>query len=417
MTGDFLDPRLIASSSTLQEMFEQADLTLSLRAEAEPDHHALFVGTFDQTELIEDYLQTAGVTITLTLTETETITPAIDAESTAEPTATPEATVEATEELTAALTAETEPTAETEAEEEVESRGNVEVARLGALRIEGASLFIVNREAERVVVIALAEDGEAMTAALDRLVAGDFSGCIQGDSVTLCSNGEAQDGAGLDVGRDEDSSSTDTSQNSIFILSDDDGPEGQRTGAAEFQSILGDSYQVTVWSTSQDGLPTDADIAGYEAYIIDSGDYAYDTEDIETLSPFFTLQEGNVMFIGEQPFPSFTTDPAELNDLELVDATHALAAGFSEGELITLLPSESGVPAIIIPDSPETFGEGDIVFTRGPDSPEAGNPAVIAAIDEQTNGRIILVGFAFYRLPEEAQRTFALNAVGWLVGE
>jgi hypothetical protein len=40
---------------------------------------------------------------------------------------------------------------------------------------------------------------------------------------------------------------------------------------------------------------------------------------------------------------------------------------------------------------------------------------MIAATDTQSGRHIILATFAFYRLPEDIQRLFALNTVKWLL--
>jgi|GEM_PF-666152 len=167
VSGDFVDPRLIAGLGALEGVLAQADLALNLRESADPDHDALFVGTYENVELVEEYLDEAGVTITL---------------------------VE--EEEGAATTEETE-------EGEEPPRDTVEVEGLGSIAVEGTTLFVVNRSADRVVVTALAEDGEAAIAALDRLAFGDFWGCLESDDVMVCSTGEGEDDLGLDTGREE----------------------------------------------------------------------------------------------------------------------------------------------------------------------------------------------------------------------
>ncbi|TKJ29060.1 MAG: hypothetical protein CEE40_09820 [Chloroflexi bacterium B3_Chlor] len=169
IAGDFLDPRLIARTGALEEVLAQADLTLSVRDTADRDNDTIFVGTFEDVELVEEYLDEGGVTITL---------------------------VEEEGEEGAAATEEAE-------EEEEEPRDTVEVEELGSIPMEGTTLFVVDRSADRVVVIALAEDGDSAMAALDRLAFGDFSGCVESDDVTVCSTGEVQEGLGLDTEREE----------------------------------------------------------------------------------------------------------------------------------------------------------------------------------------------------------------------
>jgi hypothetical protein len=162
VSGEFVDPRLVAKSGELDEVLALANLTLSLRDAAEPGHDALFVGTFDDVELVQKYLDDAGVVITL-----------VEAEG-ATPTPTPAA------------------------EEEEGQRDTIAVEGLGSVLVQGTTLFLVDLSEEQVVVIALAEDGESAMLALDRLIFADFAGCVDSERVTLCSTGEAGEGVGLD---------------------------------------------------------------------------------------------------------------------------------------------------------------------------------------------------------------------------
>ncbi len=170
VAGDFLDSRLIAHAGDLETVFEQADLTLSVRATADPDHDTLFVGTFEHAESVGEYLDAAGVTITL-----------VEEEEGATPTPTPQA-----------------------GGEEEEPRETIEVELLGSITVEGTSLFVVDRSPDRIVLIVLAEDGEAVIQAMERLVSADFLGCVESDDVTVCSTGVTEEGLGLDVGPSEE---------------------------------------------------------------------------------------------------------------------------------------------------------------------------------------------------------------------
>jgi hypothetical protein len=162
ISGEFVDPRLVAVSSTLDDVLSLADLSLSMREKADPDRDALFVGTFDDVELVQDYLEDAGVVITI-----------VEEEEAGTPTPTPAA-------------------------EEEEERNTIAVEGFGTVIMEGTSLFLVDQSEGRVVVIALAEDGDSVIQALDRLSFVDFFGCVDSDRVTLCSTGEAGEGIGLD---------------------------------------------------------------------------------------------------------------------------------------------------------------------------------------------------------------------------
>ena len=117
----------------------------------------------------------------------------------------------------------------------------------------------------------------------------------------------------------------------ILILADDNRPEGSRTSAPELEAILSTAYDVTVWSTKDDGLPTEDDLSGYDAYIIDSGDYAFDMEepDVPLFIALSSIQSGGVMLTGAQPVPGFDDNLEPIEDLVVVDTTHPVAEGFS----------------------------------------------------------------------------------------
>ncbi len=172
------------------------------------------------------------------------------------------------------------------------------------------------------------------------------------------------------------------------------------------ESILsGTGYQVTVWSQYAQGLPNPNELAGYDAYVVDTGDYAWDTGQEEAVNLILD-QSGSILVTGEQPFD--TPDHALLIDLEVKDDTHPLALGFKQGEVITLYDAAVPLPAVVLSDS----GESSVVFQRGPGSEQAGSPVVVAVDD--TDSRFVLAAFALYRLPEDSLSTLVLNMVSWL---
>ena len=172
ISGELLDPRLIAKSGMLKDVVALADLTLDLRDIDDPDHDAIFVGTFEDVELVQTYLDDAGVAIIIADAEDEVSTPT--------PTPTP-----------------------TAGEEEEEVRDTIEVEGLGSVPLQGTTLFVVHRSDDRVVVISLGEDGDTAMEALDRLAWADFLDCAERDDVLVCSTGEAEEGLGLDEEREE----------------------------------------------------------------------------------------------------------------------------------------------------------------------------------------------------------------------
>jgi hypothetical protein len=424
VSDGYLDARLIARSGALQADFERADLSLSLQAEPNPEHDTLFVGTFSKLERVQDYLTQAGITVTLVMTDdmveadSEALTePESEAEATATPAAEGEeaAPPEEAAEEPAEVTIEEIPDESELAEEsdETQPQSQIEVFGLGKIGLEGTSLFVVDETADHLVVIALAEDGTAAIGALEQLAKGDFSSCVMGQSVTVCSTGEVQNGQGLDLSRQAEAEDA-SAQKRIFLLSDDDGANGSRTSALDMALLLGDDYEVTVWSTSADGPPSPEAAEGYDLYVIDSGDYAFEQADFDN---FFALAGilQNVVVIGQQPFMSVDQTFAPINDVTVVATDHPLAQGLP-AEIIPLAPVESGNAALVISADDNAFQDGEVVLARGPNSDEADSAATIAVGDED-GSHFVVIPFAFYRLPEEVQETFLTNIIDWVFAE
>ncbi len=390
ISGEMVSPKLITRGGELQAFFDQAGLTLNVRAQATVKHDALLVGRFDDLEMVRDDLSAAGITF---IFGPDDASPDLEESSELE---------------------------ESPEEEEMQGDENqpdfINVETLGTISTQGTTLFVLNRasssaERDRVTLTVLAENEEQIADAIERLVTNDLSGCLPvGQGVTVCSTGEEAVVPPLD-------GESDNGAASIFILAFDNGAEGERTAASELEDILGSSYNVTVWSIAEDGFPESSDMEDYEAYVLDFGDYAFDPESLEELDALDSLESGGVMIIGSQPPPFFAdTDYEPIEDLRAVDAEHPLTDGFNEDAVIPLLASESGVPAAVLNEA-DIGEEASIVLVRGPDSAASGTPALVTVTDDSDEvARVIVGSFAFYRLPEEARRTLALNAVKWLMG-
>lgn len=391
LNAEVLDPQLISQGGVLQQILADTGLDLQIRTDPDPEHDALYVGRFPDYEPVQEILATAGISIVMDLEA-----PAADVLS--------------------------EPEWETPSNGEAENGelaasetplGAVVIEEIGRIPTRGTTLFVLDQQPERTAVVVLAEESQAVTTGVEALMAGQLDACLNvSDTAVVCSTGEALDED--DLGTVSDAGKPDVDQ--ILLIAFDTAPPPGRTSVSEFEANLSPDYAVTTWSLVDQGAPTDVDLQGYDAYIVDSGDYALDT----TLVPLMgELGPSRVMWIGSQilSLPNQELDREMLADVQIADVAHPLAAGFTADEVITLNPSESGIPATVI--SAEDFSEDtEIPFVRGPESPAAGAPVVVSYADQtDPDYRTIFATFAFYRLPEEAQAIFAQNAAAWLLGE
>ncbi len=390
VNAEVLDPQLINQGGRLQRAFADTGLDLQIRTEPDPAHDALYVGRFPDYEPIQEILATAGISIVMELDGT-------DADPLGEP------------------KWETPPNVEDENGEPASGAplGAVVIEDVGRIPTRGTTLFVLDEGVERTAVLVMAEQAQSVVIGVEALMAGQLESCLNvSDAVIVCSTGEALDRD--DLGTISDAGKPDVDQ--ILLLAFDTASSPGRTSVRELEAALSPDYAVTTWSLADQGTPTEVDLQGYDAYIVDSGDYALDT----TLVPLMgDLGPARVMWIGTQilTIPNQEMNREMIVDLQVADAGHPLAAGFAADEVIPLRPSESGVPATVI--TAEDFGEETgIPFVRGPESVEAGAPVVASYIDEaDADYRTLFATFAFYRLPEAAQTAFAQNAAAWLLAE
>ena len=382
ISADPLAPRLIADFGALQTEFASADLTLTLSESPAEGHDSLIVGTYQDSKQVADLLKAAGVTITLPQ----------------ENTATPEAD-------------------STPSEVNDGATSSITIAGMGTVGMEGIALYVLDRRSEATSLLVLAEDGEALVDALVRLLQGEVNSCLKAEGLMLCSNGKGSRGLGLGDSDKGKSQARDGEVN-ILIIANDDGARGKRTSANEFEAALKSEYAVTVWSLDRDGVPNEEDLSGYDVYIVSTGDYESEATDNDILN--LLDETAGLLLFGAQPFYTFDSGTfAPVNDIEVKDDTHPLTDGFREGEVFSLTASESKVPALVI-DVEEWFNnhgtaQSTVVLMRGPESEEPEAASLIALEDSETNQRIVLGFFAFYRLPTDVQETLALNAVAWLL--
>lgn len=371
-----LDPNLLTLQDTLRPVFDAAGITVTLRSQPDLAHDVLYFGTFENAQAVKRHLDAAEITFELSSLEAEG----------------------------------------NDSQAEESPQDIVEVPSLGAFLAQDTALFVVNQGEEGVVLVILAWDESAVSSAVERLAYQGLSDCAGAGEVFVCAAKGATAGAEEETPPEEDFEGE--KQARILIISNDDGVQGTQTSVDEMEELLSVFYDVAVWSTRLNGLPTDEDLVGYDAYILDSGDYAWEEEtDYALLDAIFWIDHGNVAILGDQSFPidALLQSPAPLYDLQVVDSSHPLAGGFLE-ETIGLLDSQSGVPSLVLTVDDVTLDETTVaVFERGPASPHSGTPILIAG--EQDGERFVLAGFAVYRLPEDVRTTFIFNLVAWLLFE
>jgi hypothetical protein len=397
-------------SVKLKEYLESNDRTVSFSDEISGDRDVIFVGRFDEAEVVDEYLTAANITI-------------LEAEIT-----------EVEDEI--AFVADTADTADTEVDVQDEEEpvngsddvpsdqdsdyveGRIQIAGVGELERGGSTLFHLHQDGGRNILSILSDNPDTNADAFELLLENSFTECLVSSTTAVCHT-EEPDKQALPSVRS-------TRIDKILVVSDDDGRERNdaQTSLAEYNSVLSDTYKVDVWVTAEDGSPDLAELQEYDAIVWTTGDYWDDSigdKDAELITKYIEAG-GNLILSGasiafDWDHSDFLNDIvhadylsfAEQSDLEPVLPDHAIAKGFEEGVIVTFGPTPSGEP--IEPDVVSHTAEARVIFGRGPDSSESGAASVIAFEDDRS--KLAYIVFPLYMLaPEDANR-LVNNSIDW----
>lgn len=426
-----LDSDLVMGGGGLQTYLAELGKELTIRETEDETQDTLFLGLYAHSEDVEPYLSAAGVTFVITpggALETGVLTA-----TTATPTATGVLTtstlaVTSTAEIT--ITAELSPVA----------RSRVEITALGRMVVTGTAVLILHTDGDRHVLLVLANTETGLENSIERLTESNLAGCLLREAagsapttLALCSSGEVEAGEGVGGWGEPGSrptpaatpaatttpAATDSAaetelEGRIIVVSLDEG-EGRydsMTSAEDYVRILGERYDVTMWSKAQDGSPGTEELLDYDLIIWTTGDFEEAIGDEES-DMLLTIMLAEKPLIISGAYLDDTAPTAVQRDIQVADADHPVAQGFEPQEVISFLPPPAGGEyETSVLEADLTTG-GVVVFVRGPDSEEAGTESVLIVEDESLGMRITLVGFPVYLLPQEAKSRLVLNLVEW----
>ncbi|MFC2031188.1 hypothetical protein ACFLWA_10715, partial [Chloroflexota bacterium] len=366
--GDaLLDSDLLKDGGALQAFFEVASKELRIRDKEDPESDTLFMGLYEEPGEAEPYLATAQVTLWISPTDTTDESEQAEVEVTPTPELTVTAGSDVGTEAELGATGEVTPVTES----------RVEVAGLGEMVMTGTSLFLLQADGDRQVLVVLADTEDGLKDVVSRMTEGGLGDCIRRDTRTpedpvtsflaMCPTGEVAPGEGnggwpdpevLPPTNDPSASATPAagdaeeeiettgpseSQGRILVVALDDGSSRYDglTSADSFSAALADRYEVTVLSQSQDGQLPVADYFSHDLVIWTAGDFenAFGEEESELL--ILVLLEGipaivSGAFVGDGGVES------PQRDIKVSDALHPMAIGYDPQEVISFLPSPSG---------------------------------------------------------------------------
>lgn len=193
MAEGALDPRLIVQSSELASIFDEVGLEFGLREKADRDHDVFYIGTFEDSETVEHYLNRAGIVVL--------------------------------------------PDEDNDEDEDGNPLFILEIDDLGQIKTAGTTLFLADLSDDQVVMVVMGVDLEAAIKAGKQLAAGDLEGCIIEDTLIICSAGDAPEEE--EEEEEEDSSSGyEGAANSPKFASKEDAEDAFTSFSAPFLTEL-----------------------------------------------------------------------------------------------------------------------------------------------------------------------------------
>lgn len=417
-----LDSDLVQDGSALQSRLAEQGKTLTVRAEEDEASDTLFLGLYEQAEEVEPYLAAAQVTLVFTPTAT------LEEENGESPSS--------GSPITSTLQPTTTETLDEEGESPPPGKNRIVVEPVGEMSPATTSLLLLQTEDTRTVMVVLADSEEGLKNALERLTANDLAGCLLHEVETtvasllaICPSGEPEE-EGDEGGWQEQEQvpapapppETEPEEppaepvGSIIIVSLDEGTGryDSLTSAQDYADILQDGYEVTIWSTTDDGLPSLVDLVDFDLSIWTAGDFDEALGD-EASDLLFSLMFEGVPVILSGAYVSDSTTELVQRDIQVNDSSHPLAVGFEAGEIIDFVAPPSGSDYEIAVLEEFTEEDGPIVFVRGPSSEASGLPSVVTIEDEFGEFQMVYVCFPVYLLPQGPKVQFVVNAVFWLL--
>ena len=406
----FNDPLVFNSqfedAAKLKEFLEAQERTVTFADEIGDENDVIFIGRYNNTKGIEDYLEAANISI---------LDPALEEEEEEEEAALAETEAEGGSSV---LTSRNNAVPAEDGKEARFIAGRIQIKGIGDLERGGSTLFYLVQDNDRNVLIILSDSADTNEDAFELLFDNKLIECQAAPQIAVCQTADPEE--------DLPPSLRSTRIAKILIVADDNGRarEDELTGAVEFTDAFSETTYVTdVWVTSDKGSPDLDELQQHDAVIWTTGDYWDDSinqEDVEVLTEYVTAG-GNLILSGasiafDWDHTDFLSDIVhadyldlgEQEDLAVAMPDHPIAEDFEEDQVIsftTSLNEEAFIDVVnYTPDS-------RVIFRRGPDSEAPEAPAVIAYEDERV--KIAYYAFPIYLVPGPERALLVNNTIDW----
>lgn len=288
--------------------------------------------------------------------------------------------------------------------------GQVYLEETGTFDRRTTSIVHLIRDGDRYELIVLAPDETTLVSDLNTLLSGDIGRCALTDRTAFCRAADRAAPVAEAAGPVE----VESGVPSVLVVSEADSSDEEATKIAEALSL---HFEVTVWSVSEDGVPSIEDLSARDAviwaasggaealllmqrYVGEGGRLFLTGAHIGKTCQHSDLYMWLVEYKGE----------GTLAAMEVMQGMeeHPLAEGFS-GETTIIELAHDSVTDVIEPIEPM-----QAVFSRALESYDAGRAAVIAGVLKR-GARVVYATLPMTALPDWARERFVLNVANWLI--
>ncbi|RIK54460.1 MAG: hypothetical protein DCC57_06775 [Chloroflexi bacterium] len=295
------------------------------------------------------------------------------------------------------------------------------------LRLVASQTILIGQlqldEGHRLVAI-LGKDNAGIRAGVDRILSGDYNGCVTGRDLAICSfaEGEAPPtpaptppaGEPLPLPGTPTPQAEGQATNAILVVDDNDlvSPDDASEADVYLQVLTQMGHQPILWSTTTQGTPPVEELREYKWVIWSSGGYENGGPGVNDLDAMlgYINTGGHLTVSSRRPFFGMSpNDPSVIADVEVSDEVPMLVAGLPS-EVIELA---NGLP----PVTPLEAAVGDtgpkVALRRGPDSGDAGAPLLFLATDagdaNATGAQLMVLGMSLTWFPDDYDKQLVRN--------
>jgi hypothetical protein len=322
------------------------------------------------------------------------------------------------------------------------------VNRDGIRLLAKETVLIAQRQGEEARLVAvLGHDATGIGAGIERLLAGDYAGCIVSSDLAICSSASKEETTKADdkakgdksdkTEKDEKNASgaatpeatptakpagEDGQKVSILVIDNNDLAGDSEVSEADryLQGLTQAGYQPDLWTTASKGTPALDDLKEYRWVIWSDGGYESGGPSLADLDAILSYINagGRLTISSQRPFFGMSDrDPSVVADI-VIDETVP--------ELVQGLPTEpvalpNGLPPVAPIEAASEDGGPQVVLRRGPASSDAGAPLLFVVTDANeespTGARLIVLGMSLTWLPNEYGAQLVGNMAGWVLAD